>query len=191
MTTHYTNITLYGVAQADVVAWCQHNRVHAYVSPTVDDVTVIYENALRESEHTDQPLEALLALAAKASVDLLVPALIAIITNDDLFMYVLYLDGQMIDNYMSYTDKPPVKGDEALLAGIYDAEGEIRRVRAALRRDSFTSATDRHIELMDALVLPPLMIDMGFAYLEEGEKPHGVDDNNDVLYVNPLEDAES
>ncbi len=187
MTTHYTNITLYGVTQADAVAWCEQHHITAYVSPTIDDVTVIYENALQENAHREQPLEALLALSAKASVDLLVPALVAIVADDDLFMYVLFLDGQMIDNYVSYTTKLPVKGNAQVLVDTFDAEGEYARVEAALRRESFTSATERHTELMDALVLPPLMIDMGFEYLEEGEKPHGVDDNNDVLYVGPDE----
>jgi hypothetical protein len=36
-----------------------------------------------------------------------------------------------------------------------------------------------------------MMIDMGFVYLEEGEKPHGVEDNNDVLFVGPPDDEEA
>jgi hypothetical protein len=170
MSTNYTNITLYGVTQAEVIDWCEENAVVAYISPTIDEVTVLYENTLTENAHLEKPLEPLLARGAALSVSLMVPALVAMVADDDLFMYVLYLDGQMIDTFMSYTHKPPVNGKPGLLAEIYDAQAEIKRIEAALNRAAL-SATERHLEIMDALVLPPMMIDMGFAYLEEGEKP--------------------
>ncbi len=183
MSTHYTNITLYGTEQDDMVAWCEGHNVTAYVSPTVDDVTVLYENTLAENAHLEKPLEALLARGAQLSVDLLAAAMVAVVADDNMFMYVLFLDGKMTDHYLSYTDKPPVNGSVDVLVSTFDVQGEEKRVHAALRREAFTSATERHKELMDALALPPMMIDMGFEYLEEGEKPHGVDDNNDVVYV--------
>lgn len=183
MSTNYTNITLYGAEQQEVLAWCEDNDVTAYVSPTIDDTTVLYENTLAENTHLHKPLEALLALGARLSAELMALALVAVVVEDNLFMYVLYVDGQMYDSYMSYTDKPPVNGNPKRLAETFDADDEQERITAALRRESFTSATERHMELMDALVLPPMMVDMGFDYLEEGEKPHGVDDNNDVIFT--------
>lgn len=183
MSTNYTNITLYGLDQDSLYDWCESNDVQAYISPTMDEVTVLYENTLAENSHLEKPLEALLARGARLSVDLLVPALVAVVIDDHMFMYVLYLDGQMIDSYMSYTDKPPVNGKPHVLAETFDAEHELDRIRAALTRQSVTSATERHLELMDALNFPPMMIDMGFDYLEEGEKPHAIEDNNDVLEV--------
>ncbi|MEL6150553.1 MAG: hypothetical protein AAFR56_13085 [Chloroflexota bacterium] len=183
MTTHYTNITLYGVEQDDVLTWCEDNHVAGYVSPTIDEITVLYENTLAEHVADEKPMEHLLARGAKLSQDLLVPAMVALVADDDLFMYVLYLDGQMIDHYMSYTTKPPVNGSVNVLRDTFDAEGEEKRIEAALRREGILSAAERHKELMDALALPPMMVDMGYDYLEEGEKPHGVDDNNDVVYV--------
>jgi hypothetical protein len=183
VSTNYTNITLYGIDQAAVYDWCDTNSVQAFISPTMDDVTVLYENTLAENAHLEKPLEALLAFGARLSVELLVPALVAVVMDDHLFMYVLFLDGQMIDSYVSYTDKSPVNGKPDILAETFDAESEIERIRAALNRELVTSATERHLELMDALNFPPMMIDMGFAYLDEGEKPHSVEDNNDVLEV--------
>ncbi|MEM6281893.1 MAG: hypothetical protein AAF787_06850 [Chloroflexota bacterium] len=183
MTTHYTSITLYGVEQNDVLTWCENNHVTGYVSPTIDDVTVLYENTLAEHAADEKPMEYLLARGAKLSGDLLAAAMVAVVADDDLFMYVLYLDGQMIDHYMSYTTKPPVNGSVAVLRDTFDAEGEEKRIEAALRREGILSAADRHKELMDALALPPMMVDMGFDYLDEGEKPHGVEDNNDVAYI--------
>lgn len=185
MSTNYTNITLYGVTQDEVLDWCEEHGVIGYVSPTVDEVTVLYENTLAEHADANKPLEPLLARAAGMSVELMVPAMVAVVTHDYMFLYVLYLDGQMVDTFISYTDKPPANGQPEVLADLYDAPDEVARVRAALTR-GIDSATERHMELMDALVLPPMMIDMGFAYLEEGEKPHGVEDNNDVIYVGPL-----
>lgn len=182
MSTHYTNITLYGVSQVELLEWCDENEVNAYISPTIDEITVLYENTLAENAHLEKPLEPLLALGARLSAELMVPALVAVVADDDMFMYVLYLDGKMTDTYMSYTDKPPVNGSAAKLVEIFDAPDELARVEAALRRHTL-SATERHMELMDALKMPPMMIDMGFAYLEEGEKPHGVEDNNDVIYI--------
>ncbi len=161
-----------------------------YISPTIEAVTVLYENTLAENTHLPQPLEALLARAATMSAALMVPALVSVVAQDHMFMYVLYLDGSMIDSYMSYTDKPPANGRTDVLVRTFDAEGEEARVTAALRRESISAASERHMELMDALALPPMMIDMGFAYLEEGEKPHGVEDNNDMLFVVPPDDDE-
>lgn len=189
MSTNYTNITLYGVSQAEVADWCAANGVMGYISPTVDDVTVLYENTLAEHTHLPQPLEALLARAASMSAALMAPALVAVVAQDHMYMYVLYLDGHMLDSYMSYTDKPPVNGRPEVLVRTFDAEDEAARVAAALRRELVTSAAERHMELMDALALPPMMVDMGFAYLEEGEKPYGVEDNNDVWFVGPPDDA--
>lgn len=191
MTTNYTNITLYGVEQSEVVAWCEANHITAYVSPTVDDTTVLYENTLQENRHLSQPLEVLLARTAQVAADLMCAAMVAVVAEDNMFMYVLFVDGEMQDNYMSYVDKKPANGKPEILAETFDAANEIARIRSALYREAFTSATERHLELMDALVLPPLMIDIGFEYLEEGEKPHGVEDNNDVIYTGPDDDLGS
>jgi hypothetical protein len=188
--SNYTNITLYGVTQEEAADWCAENGVVGYISPTVDDVTVLYENTLAENAHLPQPLEALLARAATMSAALMSPALVSVVMKDHMFMYVLYLDGGMKDSYMSYTDKPPANGSTDILVRTFDAEGEEARVTAALRREYISAASERHMELMDALALPPMMIDMGFAYLEEGEKPHGVEDNNDVIFIGPPNDAE-
>ena len=190
MSTNYTNITLYGVTQDEVADWCEEHEVIGYISPTIDDVTVLYENTLAENTDLPQPLEALLARAAGMSAELMVPALVSVVADDHMFMYVLYLDGGMKDSYMSYTDKPPVNGRTDILVRTFDAEGEEARVTAALRREIINSATERHKELMDALALPPLMIDMGFEYLEEGEKPHGVEDNNDMFFIGASDDEE-
>jgi len=183
MSTNYTNITLYGVTQDEVRVWCEQHSVTGYISPTQDDITVLYENTLAEHADHPTPLEPLLARGAALSAALMCPALVCVVSDDDMFMYVLYLDGQMLDNYMSYTDKPPVNGNPSVLANTFDVAEEEWRIKAALRREFVLSATERHKEIMDALVLPPMMIDMGFDYLEEGEKPHGVEDNNDVIYV--------
>ncbi|MGV2433859.1 MAG UNVERIFIED_CONTAM: hypothetical protein LVT10_02260 [Anaerolineae bacterium] len=61
--------------------------------------------------------------------------------------------------------------------------GEEGRVYAAFARDALI-ATERHIELLDALILPATMVDMGFEYLEEGEKPYDVNDHDDVILIN-------
>lgn len=187
MSTHYTNITLYGVTQDEAVDFCKAQGITAYVSPTIADVTVLYENTLAENAALDAPLEPLLGRAALASQMLMCPALLAMVADDDLFMYVLFMDGAMQDSFMSYSEKPPVNGKPELLADIFDAEDDLPRIRAALTRQML-SATDRHTELMDALMLPPMMVDMGFAYLEEGEKPYGVEDNNAVVFVGPGQD---
>lgn len=183
MSTNYTNITLYGPNQDEVRAWCVEHGVSGYVSPMQDNITVLYENTLGEHADHPKPLEPLLARGAALSAALMCPALVNVVADDNMYMYVLYLDGQMRDNYMSYTDKPPANGNPAVLADLFDAQDDVKRIRAAMRRESVLSATERHKELMDALGVPPMMIDMGFDYLEEGEKPHGVEDNNDVIYV--------
>jgi hypothetical protein len=191
MTTNYTNITLYGVTQDEALDWCAANHVNAYVSPTIDDVTVIYENTLAENAAHPTPMEPLLARAAKASADLMATAMVAVVLDDDMFMYVVYLDGEMADNYMSYAGKPPANGKPEKLAELYDVQAELPRIRAALQREQILSATERHTEIMDALNMPPMMIDCGFEYLDEGEKPHGVEDNNDVIYVGDDDDDTS
>jgi len=183
MSTHYTNIVLYGPTQAEVTEWCTEQKVAGYVSPTQEDVTVLYENTLAENAQHPTPLEMLLARGATLSATLMCPALVNVVSDDHMYMYVLYVDGQMKDSYMSYTDKPPANGNARILAAIFDAHEEQARIEAALRREIVISATERHLEIMDALALPPMMIDMGYAYLEEGETPHDVDDPDELIFV--------
>ncbi len=175
MSTDYTNITLLGPPQAEVVAWLRNRKIVAYVSPTIDDVTVVYDNELQTHADDLRPMEHPLHLAAKLSAGFACPALFTAVLDDSFFLYSLFVDGEQVDTYAASAGKDPANGNASLLAALFEAGDELPRVQAALQRD-FLSATDRHAELAEALVLPPMMVDMGYAYLEEGETPASIED---------------
>src|SRR5579885_624820 len=96
MGSFYTNITLKGPSQEQVAAYLCERRRDAYVSPTINGVTIVYD---REA---DEQLPGVLdSVSADLSSTFHCPAWWTLLHDSDVFLYALYVDGVRIDEYNS------------------------------------------------------------------------------------------
>ncbi len=184
----YTNVTLKGPRQDQVIAYLRREKRSAFVSPTIDEITVVYD---RECE--DQDTNALEALAADLSREFGCPALAALLHDDDVFWYALYLNGVHADEYNSdpayFEDiepEAPSGGDARLLCAAFGAETAEAEAETILRQwggpdeegpDEYLWASERHQNLAQALGFPRASwaYSMGYDAIEAGYLPADVD----------------
>lgn len=178
MGSFYTNITLRGPAQEVVAEYLNQQNRKAYVSPTANDCTVVYD---AESESQDTHI--LEDLAAGLSRQFVCPALAVLNHDDDILWYKLYESGQLADEYdsaPSYFDPaaieiaPPQGGDAQKLCGAFKAEGRAAEVEEILRAPGIVGylfASERHQALAEALGLPEFSVACGYNYIEEDDLP--------------------
>jgi hypothetical protein len=178
-----TNISLKGGSQADLVAALNANNRSAYISPTIDGVTVVYDE-LCENQDTDE----LGRLASDLSKVVHGRALAILIHDDDIFWYELHSDGRRVDaynsepNYFSTTEGPagPQGGDARKLSDAFEAsnvdqvETILRRGHAGVAPQGYVFETERHADLVAALRLPSFAIGTGFSAIQAGELPDGL-----------------
>lgn len=178
MGSFYTNITLRGPAQDSVAEYLNQQNRNAYVSPTANDCTVIYDAAC-ESQDT----RILEDLASELSKRFGCPALAVLNHDDDILWYKLYESGQFVDEYdsaPSYFDPhateiaAPKGGDAQKLCGAFKAEGRSAEVEEILRAPGIVGylyAAERHQALAGALGIPEFSVGCGYNYIEEDELP--------------------
>src|SRR6266481_5585790 len=95
MGSFYTNVTIYGPNQEQVVAGLDGRA--AAVSPTsANGFTVVY-HADSESQNYDL----LLQLAGDLSRNLQCPAIAILLHDDDILLYALFKSGEKADEYNS------------------------------------------------------------------------------------------
>jgi hypothetical protein len=181
MGSFYTNIMLKGPGQQGVVEYFNEAGRRAYVSPTVNGLTVVYDE-----ECDEQDVRLLAALASDLSAHFGCPALAALNHDDDALWYQLYDDGECQDEYHCFPDYldptaggEPTGGDAGLLCAAFGVEGAAAQVEGVLREPlyegRYTFAMDRHADLAEALGIPGSFVTTGYAYVEQGEVPDGVD----------------
>jgi hypothetical protein len=177
----YTNTALYpSDADAVVNAVTQAKR-EAFVSPTRDGVTIVYDAA---SE--DQDEDELSRAASDLSRNLQCAALAVLNHDDDILWYRLFANGFPQDEYDStpgYFDdaepSSPRGGNAELLARAFNhpaGSGAISEVlkRSALEKGGYTFALDRHRDLAALLGIRFELACLGFNYLAEGDLPEGI-----------------
>ena len=182
MGSFYTNVLVQGATQDQIAEDLRGVGREAYVSPTVGRFTVVYD-ALSECQ--DHGL--LAHFAGQLSRRLGATAMASLMHDDDVLMYWLFQDGELVDEYSSapgyFEDAdgeatPPSGGDARRLCLTFGAEGaadEVERVlRAFGETDFYVFETDRHHELIRLLGLPAFAADFGFDYIARGETPHGL-----------------
>jgi hypothetical protein len=184
MGSFYTNITLQGPGQDEVAEALGAMGRSAYVSPTLDTFTVVFDG---ECEMQDDRI--LRRLTAELTKRFACAALAVINHDDDILWYMLYTNGEQIDEYNSYPDyfepqePPPSKGgDPASLIEAFGASAdadEIERVlRASSGEDGFLFASERHEALARALGLPLCAVACGFNYIGQDELGEGLTKDN-------------
>ena len=176
MGSFYTSITLRGPSQDRVIAALNERNRVAYVSPTLDGITLVCD---KQSE--DQDSHILKELTGALSRRLTCVALAVLNHDDDILMCWLYDKGILLDEYDSTPgyfegdEDDPSGGDAAAFCRVFGAPDSVDDVDEILRSpqgddaDGYLFALDRHMDLMDALSLPQFIAGTGYRYIEEGE----------------------
>lgn len=185
MGNFYTNIILRGSSQESIAEYLDRQNRNAYVSPTVNGCTVVYDE---QCESQDTPI--LEGLAANLSKQFVCPALAILNHDDDILWYKLYDSGQFVDEYdssPSYFDTSateiaaPKGGVAQVLCRVFKAENNLAEVEKILRApqpDRYVFAIERHEELARALGIPNFSVGCGYNYIQEDELPEGLDFND-------------
>ena len=185
----YTNIALLGANQAQVAQYLKQAKRTAYVSPTVNGFTVVYD---KETE--DQDTRILTDVACRLSKKFKCATLAALVHDSDVFAYWLCESGKLKDKYNSaptYFDShvapsPPSGGKSKTLCKAFrrkQATEDVRRIFESVKADSldddrspdYLFAEDIHRELVAALGMPTFAAVAGYYVIENGEMPEGLD----------------
>lgn len=182
MGAFYTNLTLKGPSQEEILNSLQERD--AYVSPTVDGFTVIYDEQCEE-----QSSKTLTDISSKLSKKLNCIVLTVLNHDDDILFYQLYDKGKLVDEYCSSpdnfedTEEPsgPKGGNSEILTNLFGG-GNKSTIEKILRsnpfiEDEYALATDRHADLVKDLGLPAWAVGYGYTYINEGEIPTGLTEN--------------
>ena len=182
MGNSYTNVTLYRADRSNVIG--RLNGRHAAVSPIVRDFTVVWDE---ESE--TQNVRILEALTKRLSHELSCPAWAVLNHDDDVFLYMLFVDGEKLDEYNSCpgyfggAGVGPEGGNAALLAKTFGAVSAAKLVEAILRdQDGYTFAVERHQALIETLGMPTFGVGMGYRYITSGECPPGLENADGIAF---------
>ncbi|EAZ91816.1 hypothetical protein [Crocosphaera chwakensis] len=159
----FTNIIVKGQTQDILVNYLkQLNRI-AYVSPTENDYTVVYD------QKSEQDLKQLSDLANQISKDLTCLAFAILIYDESVFCYELYEQGKLLDEYNSNPDIHdnnynlnnlafPEGGDAEKICNKLGVKSMIDKVRPILREPNnsefYLLASTRHKRLVKVLGIP-------------------------------------
>lgn len=190
MGTTYANITLKGPKAQDILQELGNQGRSAFVSPTEDGLTTVYE---MDSDEGDSAI--LTDLAEDLSGYFGCPALAVQTLDEELFRYWLYADGELLDTYKSPSPsmEPEIQGNPRsqggrpeLLAQLFNTDvtsEEITDILHCPDQDcGFSLAVDRHLSLVELLGLPMCSVGFGFCDLDSGEYPEDLDEE-DLLRI--------
>jgi hypothetical protein len=185
----YSNFTLRGPARHEVVEKLRTLKRTAFVSPTQNGFTTIYD---RESDEQDFDLIERLGSALSESLNC--PVLAAVLHDDDVLYYWLFRDGEVSHDYNSspaYFDPdseplPPAGGDGHELCETFGCPSAENQVKHLLAQDLFSDEAtipgelERHEALAKMLGLPPCSVGVGYGTIEGGFLP---DEFKDVKFT--------
>lgn len=186
MGSFYVNITLRGPQQDQIAQALADQKRSAYISPTVDGSTVVYD---KECESQDP--HRIHQLTAHLSRILACPALAILNHDDDILWYQLHDDGHLVDEYNSCPDcldpaeGPGPRGGNAqtlcdLMCGPDAAAHGVAAIESILSKsaeeaDGYLFELDRHEDLAEVLGLPTFAVGFGYRYLEQEAQFEGID----------------
>jgi hypothetical protein len=158
MGNFYTNITVKGQEQNSLLNYLEQLQRNAYISPSIDDFTVVYDKA---SEHNAGEL---FSLASQISNQFNCSTFAVLNHDESVFCYELFQSGSLIDQYISnpgFHDSEagdfPEGGNAQKLCIALGSTKAINKVRPILREPSqgvYLLASERHTKLIQALKIP-------------------------------------
>jgi hypothetical protein len=175
----YTNLTTRGPSQAHITGLLRSLNRNAFLTPTTNDFTVIWD---REWENQDTDLLASLALTLSTHLEC--PALATLNHDDDVLWYQLFNTGKLLDAYISASDwwedpsEPAPHGNSEIVCKFMGAPGDSARVKKILGRSTgalgYLFAIRRHKDLLEALGQPLFAAGLGFTYITKGDLTAGL-----------------
>ena len=165
MGSSYSNITLRGPTQTQIVETLREWQNVACISPTVNDFTVVFD------EKSDSlNFDVIHALASKLSRRFQCPALAVAVYDSDVLCYFVCNNGRKVDEYQSahgtwFEIRIPTGGDAEELCQLFGAPGvDDNEVDDALLGDD--DGDDHHDLLVKALGLPAFSVGLGYRYIQ-------------------------
>ena len=188
MGSFYVNVTLKGPDQKDIGRYLAEQNLQAFVSPTIDGFTTVYEAECdkQDERHIRQFTSAL-------SEHFTCPALAVLDHDDDMLCYWLCQNGALVHEYNSYpgyfAETPsddmfvPAGGDAPALCQALGSNAEPDVVERVLRdtykeTQKYIFASERHSDLVTLLGLPGHSLRCGFMYLANGDYPDGLGESD-------------
>ena len=177
----YTNLSLFGVNQNHAAEYLSIER-DAYVSPTVNNFTVVYDKVME-----DQDTNTIKKFSSSLSKALSCKAIAVLVHDGDLFLYWLYDSGNLVDHHNSipsYLDDtkiplPPSGGNIRKLCAAFNANDVAKQQVQGIFQIARNSATDAdvsdylsgeniHRELARALNIPMFAVETGYYTIANG-----------------------
>ena len=157
MGNFYTNVTAVNSDGEQILKSLNTLTRRAYVSPTVEGVTIFYD------EEADLKTDTAIGLGKSISNSLECPMLVLSNHDDDILFYYLIEQGEVVCEYDSFPgyftdgERTPSGADAELLCRLFgrDDENTIDEVDAVLtEEEDYVFALDRHKELCEWLGIP-------------------------------------
>ena len=188
----YTNVSVKGAQQSDVVAVLEELGRRAYVTPETLGWVVVYDQQTDEFD-----LGILESLSLTLSTRLTCTALASCNADDDVLWLALYENGSLSTRYAS-SRKAFEDGDEfpelaetaQVLARVFHKPEAKLQVLSLLRKShgilgllgfylkirlGYVVEVARHLDLSNLLGMPRAAVGLGYTYVNKGEIPEGID----------------
>jgi hypothetical protein len=172
----YTTFTTYGPDPSEVVSALKKLRRSAFVSPTIERHTVVYDQKTEEQDFAEID-----NFGKKLSEACDAPVLGAALHDDDVLYLWLFQAGEQVDFYDSlpqYFDPdaepgPPEGGDSAALCEAFAQAGKQKRVEQLLRANlldeelpEIPGELERHQALLKELGMPRFAAEVTYSSVE-------------------------
>jgi hypothetical protein len=158
MGNYYSNITLYKAEQEELTNYLSNKRVEAYVSPTINNYTIVYLDYLKYSKVKDfipntreiwdtygSNQATLIILASHLSQRFYCSALSVCVDNDYGFWYHLNKNGERLDEYYTHAYSSWVAGMPILSSSTTSIKGGNARV--------ICNAFEKQDKILDAEII--------------------------------------
>jgi len=188
----YTNVSVKGAAQADVVALLTELGRRAYVTPKSSDWVVAYDAQCDEFD-----LGILESVALTISARLRGATFASFNADDDVLWLALYEAGTLSTRYTSSKSSfedgeefPKLPEVAKTLARAFAAPEKQNQILRVLRKShgalgllnlvfkirfAYVTEVERHLDLTNLLGTPLPAVGFGYKYVDRGETPLGVD----------------
>jgi hypothetical protein len=188
----YTNVSVKGAQQSDVVALLEELGRRAYVTPETSGWIVVYDQQTDEFD-----LSILESLALTLSTRLSCTVLASCNADDDVLWLALYENGTLSTRYGSSRksfedgdDFPQLKETAEVLAAVFQKPESKRDVLRLLSKShgilgvlslyfkvrlAYAVEVHRHLDLANLLGMPRAAVGLGYRYVSSGDTPEGMD----------------
>jgi hypothetical protein len=188
MGASYTNITLCGPDREQIAQCLKQMKRTAYVSPTTDRFTVVYDKETENQNDAD-----LMGLASQLSAAFECPALAVLVDDSGILAYWLFDEGTLADEYNSapghlsgLARTHPASGSAERLCAAFEAHDAVESIGSIFqavrsrgvggdRSGGYAFVEDLHQDLIRALGMPSFAVSTGYRHLETGDHPQGLD----------------